>query len=394
MWNLSYIVQQSVKQEQPMIAVSINYRLSFLGFPGGQQVVDAGITNLGLRDQRAALQWVHENIASFGGDPSKVTIWGESAGSISATNQIVAYGGESGNKLFRSAILVSGFAAGIAQFKTAEGTQAAFDAILANANCTQAADALACLRAAPLSIIYPFEDQNGAAPWGVFVDGDFLRQRPADEIAADHIARVPILLGHNSDEGLFVMDATKLLPNSTIELDATTHQLFPNATNKTVSQLLAAYPPDSPAPPYSLAPTYPWCAAMNAAHLACSSQYRRAAGIFGDFLVDAPRRYLASQWTKLGLPAYSFRFAADPTSIPIQYFTMLGPGFSLHGAELAYEFGLPGGFNTPINYYPPVKNMAGHVQLSKEMIKRWIAFVHYGNPNRIAGMSFDVQSLI
>ncbi len=75
MWNMSYIVAQSVAQSQPVIAVSINYRLSFLGFPGGQDAVDAGVTNLGLKDQRASFRWVKENIEAFGGDPSKLTIW-------------------------------------------------------------------------------------------------------------------------------------------------------------------------------------------------------------------------------------------------------------------------------------------------------------------------------
>ena len=74
MWNMSYIVQTSIDNGQPIIGVSINYRLSFLGFPSGKEALAAGVTNLGLKDQRIAMQWVQENIQAFGGDPQKVTI--------------------------------------------------------------------------------------------------------------------------------------------------------------------------------------------------------------------------------------------------------------------------------------------------------------------------------
>ena len=76
-YNLSFIVQQSVDMNQPIIGVSINYRLQAFGYLYGTEVLKAGVTNLGFRDQRLALHWVQENIAPFGGDPTKVTIWGE-----------------------------------------------------------------------------------------------------------------------------------------------------------------------------------------------------------------------------------------------------------------------------------------------------------------------------
>lgn len=78
-----------------MIGVSINYRVSAFGFLAGSDALEAGIANNGFRDQRLALQWINENVASFGGDPTKVTIWGESSGAESVSAQVLAYNGES-----------------------------------------------------------------------------------------------------------------------------------------------------------------------------------------------------------------------------------------------------------------------------------------------------------
>ena len=66
-YNLSYMVQNSVKIGKPVIGVSTNYRLSAWGFLNSNEMTGSGNTNLGLRDQRLALHWVQENIAAFGG---------------------------------------------------------------------------------------------------------------------------------------------------------------------------------------------------------------------------------------------------------------------------------------------------------------------------------------
>jgi hypothetical protein len=101
-------VQNSVNIGKPIIGVSINYRLSAWGFlSGSQEIKDAGNMNLGLRDQRLALQWIQENIDAFGGDHNQVTIFGESAGAASVGFQLTAYSGRD-DKLFRGAVMQSG----------------------------------------------------------------------------------------------------------------------------------------------------------------------------------------------------------------------------------------------------------------------------------------------
>ena len=76
-YNLSFIVENSVANNQPIIGVSIAYRLGAWGLLNSNQVAGDGSLNLALKDQRLALNWLHENIDAFGGDPTKVSIWGE-----------------------------------------------------------------------------------------------------------------------------------------------------------------------------------------------------------------------------------------------------------------------------------------------------------------------------
>jgi carboxylesterase type B len=78
-YNLSLFVSASTAAKKPVVAVSFNYRLGYFGFLAGPDLLAENNTNLGLYDQRLALHWVKENIHAFGGDPSKITIFGESA---------------------------------------------------------------------------------------------------------------------------------------------------------------------------------------------------------------------------------------------------------------------------------------------------------------------------
>lgn len=198
--------------------------------------------------------------------------------------------------------------------------QQQYEAMLKAANCSGASDGLECLRTAPLDAIYQHENSTGS--WEPVIDGDFIRRGTALEMKDGNIARLSIMVGNNADEGLFVVNTVAGLlgsvPDNENQLRAVIAQLQPGLENATVDRLLEAYPEHSPMPPYSLSSDYPWCAALTAVNLTCSAEYRRLAAILGDWFVDAGRRNMAEHWVKLGLPAYSYRFAADPISIPIQ----------------------------------------------------------------------------
>jgi carboxylesterase type B len=98
------LVRQSVEDNQPVIYVSLNYRIGIFGFPSTQKALDNGATNLGLRDASLGMQWVQDHIWAFGGDPSKVTIYGESAGGSLISLLYL----QPDIKLFRNAIIESG----------------------------------------------------------------------------------------------------------------------------------------------------------------------------------------------------------------------------------------------------------------------------------------------
>jgi len=277
--------------------------------------------------------------------------------------------------------MVSGFTTGINP-GVATNTQKGYDAIVAHANCTNANSTLECLRNAPMSAIYPFEATVGS--WMPVIDGDFIRRAPSYELANGNVVKVPILLGANSDEGLYF--SWLLAPvfnnfSTTNDIINAMHYAFPNLRNSTIDAILSVYPEGDLFPPYSVPTDYPWCTAMAAANLPCGNQYRRAAAILGDVIFHSGRRLMAESWAKFGLNAYSFRFDTAPTTFPIVYWNNLGPGFAEHGTELAYEFGLPGGYTSPPRFYPPVRNVSSHLAISHAMVSKWIAFTHDGDPN-------------
>ncbi|KAG6956774.1 hypothetical protein JG688_00011278, partial [Phytophthora aleatoria] len=152
-YNQSYIIKEATDAGMPFIGVSINYRLQAFGFLWGTAVREAGVSNLGLKDQHLALRWVQENIAAFGGDPNKVTIWGESAGAMSVGYQLLAYDGRD-DGLYRAAIMESGAPAKMpSTYLNTTEWDVYYNNITAAANCSSAADTLGCLRQVPVETL-------------------------------------------------------------------------------------------------------------------------------------------------------------------------------------------------------------------------------------------------
>ncbi|KAG8961648.1 hypothetical protein FRC03_005105 [Tulasnella sp. 419] len=174
------LVELSQMLGQPMIFVAINYRLGGWGFLDSKDVRDAGVGNLGLHDQREALRWVQRNIAAFGGDPARVTAWGESAGAISIGFHMLANGGNT-EGLFHAAIMQSGAYLPIAP---GEGAQSKYDALVNLVGCQNEQNKLECLRKVPYETLKTVLRDRGDAfncsgpipTWIPRVDGTLLNQ--------------------------------------------------------------------------------------------------------------------------------------------------------------------------------------------------------------------------
>ncbi len=230
-----------------VIVVTINYRLGYLGF-FAQSAIDAEghlNGNYGLMDQQFALKWVRKNIAGFGGDPHRVTIFGESAGGQSVYAQLAS---PLAAGMFRGAIAESGSYAEfqnyfsnvvtLAQGETTGSQSVPSGAAIADSvGCTS--QTASCLRAVPASTMIAQEP----FPLYPFVDGRLLTQTISAAFASGEFNQVPVISGTNHDEyRLFVATGFDLVGKpilTSAEYDTATTALWGPALGPPV---LASYP--------------------------------------------------------------------------------------------------------------------------------------------------------
>ncbi|KAJ3382480.1 hypothetical protein HDU84_004264, partial [Entophlyctis sp. JEL0112] len=165
----------------PIVVVTINYRLGVLGWLAGSDMLAINGTNLGMLDQRQAIKWTKEYIASFGGNPDKITIGGQSQGAMSVGTHLVAYDGA--QDYFAQAVMESGSALS-GPVLAADGTpaQTIYDGVVSYAGCSEstASARISCLRALNYSELITAQTSyldSVSTVGGIFyatVDGSFL----------------------------------------------------------------------------------------------------------------------------------------------------------------------------------------------------------------------------
>ncbi|KAM0310043.1 hypothetical protein ACHAO8_008440 [Botrytis cinerea] len=359
-YNLSGITHVGQQTGQPIITVSMDYRLGVWGFLQTPQVLAEGSSNAGLLDQRLALRWIKENIASFGGNPEKITVWGESAGGQSISYHLYSYDGRDDN-LFQAAIIESGSPTGASLNPLGYYTVPTENLTRAT-GCWTSTDKLACLRSLT-------SDQL----WKAQVDGDFLTDYPSSLTPQGKFIKVPLLIGANSDEGASfgvsgLDNETAIFNNLLVYRASNAYALSPPTARK----LLELYPND-PAnePPYYI---------TNATIFPSKGlQWRRSAAIAGDLVMISGRRKLCEVYAAASQSVYSYRFDTFLWNAAVT------DGVK-HFVNVVFSFQNISGALGPLPQYQ------SYLDLSQNIGKAYISFVNYHDPNALSNSSLSTIS--
>jgi para-nitrobenzyl esterase len=343
-----------------VVYVSVNYRLGALGyldfssFATPERPLDG---NLGLRDQLAALRWVQDNIAAFGGDPDNVTIFGESAGAISVTTLMTM---PAARGLFHRAIAESS-APGVAwSAERASGWARQYLRELAGrtgipvpgtgreplpaTTAVRLLDAASThdLLAASRRMRHAADDTPGILLTAPTVDGDLLPEAPLDAFEAGRSHPVPLIIGTNDTEGrLFELPGLRL---DLLVSDERADALFAATQPELSEQVLAAYR---------------------------GRPYRKDLG--GDYMFWYPSVHVMESHAASGNPVYAYRYDLAPRLL-----RWLGLR-ATHASELYPVFGMA---DSRVGKLLTI--LGGRRALraaSARMQRAWTSFAHRGAPD-------------
>jgi para-nitrobenzyl esterase len=345
--------------------VTINYRLGALGFLAHPALAGAQgqSGDYGLMDQQAALRWVQRNIASFGGNPRNVTVFGESAGGLSTLSQVAS---PQARGLFERAIVESGsYSLTQPSLATAE---AAGEAFAAKAGC--ASQTAACLRSLPVSTILANED-TGTGGYTPNINSEVLPESLGTAFATGNFNRVQIINGTNHDEWRLFVALSELEGNP---VTASNYQSMISSTLGVPAAVAAV-----------IAAVYP---------LSAYPSPSAAIGAVGTDAIFACPALTIDQSVSRYVPTFGYEFndenAPENFLPPVSF-----PYGAAHATELQYLFSLP-------TAAFPGTLTAQQQQLASIMKGYWTHFAKRGLPSsfstpfwpRFNDLTQKVQSLV
>ncbi|KAF9893528.1 hypothetical protein FE257_010840 [Aspergillus nanangensis] len=349
-----------------VVVVSINYRLGTLGF----LALDDGQThgNFGLADQITALDWVRQNIRDFGGDPDRITIFGQSAGAGSVRALLAS---SKARGKFSAAIMQSnlgGLAYGTTYshyYTIAEQMDAAGTAILAATNCTDTASPIACLRALPASTIVSLPTTARF----LVVDGTYLTTPELDLQHRSSTANVPLLMGLMRDDGAAMIGYPS--PNDTLNSFLTSSGVPPSLISPSLFPT-----PTSPNTTLNIFNT--------SSHIAtdgifrCIDQATAYAGAINHifpsvYFYEFNRSYQMPGWSPNPPLCEAPRTAAFPAGDPSAEY------FKCHSGELYYVFG-------NVRRQGLALRDEADLPFEQFVVDSWASFARTGNPTPERGL--------
>ncbi|MRH86944.1 carboxylesterase family protein [Nocardia sp. SYP-A9097] len=329
-----------------VIMVSMNYRLGAFGYVDFSEYSTPAHqfdTNLGLRDQVAALEWVRRDIAAFGGDPDNVTIFGESAGA----HAVLA--------LMATPTAAGLFHRGISQSPPADWGPSQADAKLFARRCLEklgagtgdAAQALLTARpndirrAVDRAVNDVMHSQPGLFPAAPVIDGDFLPQPIVAAFANGSAHGVPLIIGTNRDEGALFARFDDTLPTTPDRMRSVLRQVGGDAE----SRVTAAYP------------GFP--------------ERKVAVRMGGDFTFWRPSVAVMEGHSRFA-PTYAYRYDFAPRAVHLAGFG------ATHALDLIPVFGVT---TTPVGRALTVAGgQRGFRAVSRQFQDNWLAFARSGEP--------------
>ncbi|EJD00170.1 alpha/beta-hydrolase [Fomitiporia mediterranea MF3/22] len=341
------MINRGVLNGKPFMFASFNYRVNTFGFLASSHVAPQDLNN-GIQDQTLALKFIRENIAKFGGDPSKVTIWGQSAGAGSTlahmvypTNQSLfrAVMGDSPTGPFKSAPFA---------FQYDEPGKP-FARLVENLGCPLSSESVECLQSVPFETLLQVSNEMISSTlntqlWEPTVGppGGIVEERASAKISSGNFLHVPYLAGTNLNEGKTFsetlinithpgMTEDQAFDNFIGRLILDNRTLTPDVLNR-IHELYPANDPENDAP-------------FNTG----DSLYDRGSAWYGDNMFLAPRRFFFDRAASLQ-PLYAYHFR--------EFIPGNNPTFGVsHASELPLLFGpvptpIEDDFaNTMLDYY-------------------------------------------